>query len=508
MDNILSVLIFFPLLAGLLGFIVNKNSIHVYGIAVASIEFLLSLWLWMSFDDTHSGFQFVESIPLIREFGISYYIGVDGISLFIVIMATLMTLIGIIALDVKKNIKNLILTLLFLEVAMIGVFVALDAIMFYLFWEFSLVPMLYIIGAWGGDRRLYAAIKFFLYTFAGSLIMLVGMLYVAYIYHSVSGTWSFAITDWYALVLPLNVERWLFWAFFLGFAIKVPMFPFHTWLPYAHGQAPTVGSVILAAVLLKMGTYGFIRFSLPMFPDASVEYILPVATLAIIMIIYTAMVAYAQKDMKQVIAYSSVSHMGVIIIGTFAMNAEGITGSVFLMLSHGIVSGALFLLVGSIYDRRHTKLMSEFGGLASVMPKYALIYGIMLMASVGLPLTIGFVGEYLSLAGFFRVSPTMTVLAGSSIILGAVYMLSLYKKSFFGPVTNKANEVLSDLNAKELSALIPLVAIVIWLGIYPKPVLVPIDNSVKELVSFMHEKAQTPEAKKTIIVSKLNREAK
>jgi len=508
MDNILSVLIFFPLLAGLLGFIVNKNSIRVYGIAVASIEFLLSLWLWMSFDVNHAGFQFVESIPIIKEFGISYYIGVDGISLFIIIMATLMTLIGIVALEIKKDIKNLILTLLFLEVAMIGVFVALDAIIFYLFWEFSLVPMLYIIGAWGGDRRLYAAVKFFLYTFAGSLIMLVGMLYVAYVYHSVSGSWSFAITDWYALVLPLDVERWLFWAFFLGFAIKVPMFPFHTWLPYAHGQAPTVGSVILAAVLLKMGTYGFIRFSLPMFPDASVAYIVPIAIIAVIMIIYTAMVAYAQEDMKQVIAYSSVSHMGVIVIGTFAMNAEGITGSVFLMLSHGIVSGALFLLVGSIYDRRHTKLMSEFGGLASVMPKYAVIYGIMLMASVGLPLTIGFVGEYLSLAGFFRVSPTLTLLAGTSIIIGAVYMLTLYKRSFFGPVTNKANEALSDLNGKELSALIPLVAIVVWLGVYPKPVLVPIDNSVKALVNFMHEKAQTPEAKETIIVSKLKREAK
>ena len=508
MDGILTVLLFFPLLAGLLGFVVNKDSIRAYGIAVASIEFLLSLWLWMSFDVSHAGFQFVENIPLVSDFGISYYVGVDGISLFIIIMATLMTLIGIIALNIKKDIKNMIITLLFLEVAMIGVFISLDAIIFYLFWEFSLVPMLYIIGAWGGERRLYAAVKFFLYTFTGSLIMLVGMLYVAYVYHSVSGSWSFAITDWYALILPLDVEKWLFWAFLLGFAIKVPMFPFHTWLPYAHGQAPTVGSVILAAVLLKMGTYGFIRFSLPMFPDASVMFIPYVATLAIIMIIYTAMVAYAQEDMKQTIAYSSVSHMGVIIIGTFAMNAEGITGSVFLMLSHGIVSGALFLLVGSIYDRRHTKLMSEFGGLASVMPKYAVIYGIMLMASVGLPLTIGFVGEYLSLAGFYKISPVMTALAGTSIILGAVYMLNLYKRSFFGPVTNEANKKLNDLDGKELAALVPLVLIVIWLGVYPKPVLVPIDNSVKALTSFMHEKAQTKKAKATILVSKKNKEMK
>ena len=507
MNDILSVLIFFPLIAGILGLVVKEGSIRAYGISVAAVEFLLSLWMWFQFDSTDAGMQFVKRISIVPDFGISYYVGVDGISLFIVIMATLMTLIGIIALNIKKDIKNMILTLLFLEVAMVGVFVSLDAVIFYLFWEFSLVPMLYIIGAWGGDKRLYAAVKFFLYTFAGSLVMLVGMLYVAYVYQSVTGNWSFALTDWYSLVLPISVQKWLFWAFFLGFAIKVPMFPFHTWLPYAHGQAPTVGSVILAAVLLKMGTYGFVRFSLPMFPDASVMYITPVAILALIMIVYTAMVAYAQKDMKQVIAYSSVSHMGVIMLGIFAMNAEGISGSVFFMLSHGIVSGALFLLVGVIYDRRHTKLMSEFGGLASVMPNYALIFGIMMMASVGLPLTMGFVGEYLSLAGFFKVSPVMTLIGGTSIILGAVYMLSLYKRSFFGPVTHEANTVLKDLDAKELTALIPLVAIVIWLGVYPKPVLGPIDNSVKALISFMHEKAQTPEAKKTIVVSKSTKEA-
>ena len=507
MNDILSVLIFFPLVAGLLGLVVNEKSIRVYGISVAAAEFVLSLWLWFVFDAANGSMQFVRRVALVPDFGISYYVGVDGISLFIVIMATLMTLIGIIALSIKKDIKNMILTLLFLEMAMIGVFVSLDAILFYLFWEFSLVPMLYIIGAWGGELRLYAAIKFFIYTFAGSLIMLVGMLYVAYLYQSVTGTWSFALTDWYELVMPLSVQKWLFWAFFLGFAIKVPMFPFHTWLPYAHGQAPTVGSVILAAVLLKMGTYGFVRFSLPMFPDASVAYIVPVAVLSLIMIVYTAMVAYAQKDMKQVIAYSSVSHMGVIMLGVFAMNAEGITGSVFFMLSHGIVSGALFLLVGVIYDRRHTKLMSEFGGLASVMPNYALIFGVMMMASVGLPLTMGFVGEYLSLAGFFKVSPIMALIGGTSIIVGAVYMLSLYKRSFFGPVTHEANRSLKDLNGKELTALVPLVAIVIWLGIYPKPILVPIDNSVKVLVNFMHEKAQTPQAKQTIRVSNSAKEA-
>ncbi|MDD3592022.1 MAG: NADH-quinone oxidoreductase subunit M [Sulfurovum sp.] len=508
MDYILSILVFFPAIAALLGFVIDKDSARVYGVTVAAIEFFLSLWLWFSFDGTNAGMQFVELIPVIPDFGVNYYLGVDGISLFIILMTTMMTLIGIMSLSVKENVKNMIITLLFLEMTMVGVFVSLDAIIFYLFWELSLVPMLYIIGAWGGSLRVYAAVKFFLYTFAGSLIMLVGMLFMAYTYQSLTGVWSFALTDWYALVLPVNYQMWLFAAFFIGFAIKVPMFPFHTWLPYAHGQAPTIGSVILAAVLLKMGTYGFVRFSLPLFPDAAVIWITPIAVLSIIMIIYTAMVAYAQKDMKQVIAYSSVSHMGIVMLGIFAMNAEGIGGSVFQMLSHGIVSGALFMLVGVIYDRRHTKMMDEFGGIAAVMPKYAVIFGIMLMASVGLPLTIGFVGEFLVLVGFYQVSPIMTILAGTSIIIGSVYMLSLFKKSFFGPVTKEENKNLKDLDAKETWSLVPLVAIVVWLGIYPKPILDPIDNSVKAMLNFMDEKAITQEAKDMIHVAKSTKEAK
>jgi len=502
MENILSILVFFPAVAGLLGFVVDKESARAYGITVAAIEFLLSLWLWFSFDTTNAGMQFVEMIPLIPDMGISYYLGADGISLFIILMTTLMTLVGMASMGETKNIKNMIVTLLFLEMTMVGVFVALDAIIFYLFWELSLVPMLYIIGAWGGPLRVYASIKFFLYTFTGSLIMLVGMLFVAYLYHSLTGVWSFAITDWYALILPVDYQLWLFAAFFIGFAIKVPMFPFHTWIPYAHGQAPTIGSVILAAVLLKMGTYGFVRFSLPMFPDASVMAITPIAVLSLIMVIYTAMIAYAQKDVKQVVAYSSVSHMGIIMLGLFAMNAEGLSGSVFQMLSHGIVSGALFMLVGMIYERRHTKLMSEFGGLAAVMPKFAIIFGIMLMAAVGLPLTIGFVGEFLVLLGFYQVSPMMTILAGTSIILGAVYMLRVMKFTFFGPLDKEENKKLKDLNARETWSLIPLVAIVIWLGVYPKPVLGPIDNSVNALLVFMDEKAITEEAKDMIKVSK------
>lgn len=499
LDHILSILIFFPALAAMLGFVVHKESMRSYGVAVATIEFMLSLWLWYAFDSTASGMQFMEQIALVPTFGINYIVGVDGISLFIIVLASFFTMIGIASLSSDtKDIKNMIITLLFLQMTMAGVFAALDAIVFYLFWELSLVPMLYIIGAWGGPLRIYASVKFFLYTFAGSLVMLVGMLFMAYFYFQATGEWSFAILDWYRLILPENFQIWLFVAFFMGFAIKVPMFPFHTWLPYAHGQAPTIGSVILAAILLKMGTYAFIRFSLPLFPDASVYFMYPIAVLSIIMIIYTAMVAYAQKDVKQVVAYSSVSHMGVIVLGTFALNVEGISGSIFLMLAHGVVSGALFFLVGVIYDRRHTKYMSEFGGLAHVMPRYATIFGLMLMASVGLPLTINFVGEFLSLLGFYKQSHILTLLAGTAIIVGAIYMLAAYKKMFFGVITKDENRHLKDVNKRELFALIPLVIITVWLGIYPKPVLGTINTSVESVVSLMHEKAQTQEAKMRI----------
>jgi len=499
MEHILSILIFFPAIAAVMAFVVNKESIRTYGITVTAIEFILSAYLWYAFDGNNAGMQFAEFIPLISQYGISYNLGVDGISLFLVVMTTFMTMIAIIGLTETRDLKNLIITVLFLEMTMVGVFVALDAIVFYVFWELSLVPMLYIVGAWGGNLRIYASIKFFLYTFFGSLIMLVGMLYLAYVYQQTTGTWSFNLMDWNMLMLPYDMQMWLFIAFFAGFAIKVPMVPFHTWLPYAHGQAPTIGSVILAAVLLKMGTYGFIRFSLPLFPDASVAMMIPMGVLGVIAIIYTAMVAYAQEDMKQVVAYSSVSHMGVIILGTFALNPEGIGGSIFLMISHGIVSGALFMLVGVIYDRRHTKMINQFGGLAKVMPMYALVFGIMLMASVGLPLTIGFVGEFLSLLGYFKVSPVLTVLAGLTIILGAVYMLVLYKKTFFGPITNPVNEKLQDIKGREVAALVPLVMLVVYLGVYPKPILEPVDNSVKQLIQVMHIKAVTPEAKAKIV---------
>lgn len=485
MEYILVFIVFFPALAGFLGFLMDEKSIRVYGITIAFMEFILTIVLVCIFDYSIAGIQLPSSFSILESYGINLIVGVDGISLFLVVLSSFITLIALIGLGEAQKVKNLILSILFLEMTMMGVFLSLDMIIFYLFWELSLIPMLYIIGAWGAGLRIYAAVKFFLYTFAGSVFMLVAILYFAYMYHDTTGIWSFYLYDWYLLEIPFGIQVWLFGAFFLAFAVKTPMFPFHTWLPYAHGQAPTVGSVILAAVLLKMGTYGLVRFLLPLFPDATVYFLIPVAILAVIMVIYAALVAFAQDDMKQVIAYSSISHMGIIVLGVFSLNVEGVTGSIFFMISHGIVSGALFILVGVIYDRRHTKDMNEFGGLADVMPKYATIYAIVLMASVGLPLTSGFVGEFLSLIGFFKVSFILAALGGTGIILGAIYMLRLYRKSFFGEVTNSKNKILKDLNAKELSALVPLVIVIIFLGIYPKPILSPIENSVKQTINTM-----------------------
>jgi len=378
MENILSMLIFFPAAAATVGFMIHKDSMRQFGVVVTIVEFVLALLLWNEFDSSVAQMQFVQTLPLISSYGINYVVGVDGVSLFLIIMITFMTMIAVIGLTEKRAVKNLIITILYLEMTMVGVFVSLDLIMFYIFWELTLIPMFYIIGFWGAEKRFKAAIKFFLYTFIGSLIMLIGMLYFGYIYHETTGVWSFNLLDWYSVVLPFDVQLWLFIAFFFGFAVKVPMFPFHTWLPLAHSQAPTIGSIVLAAVLLKMETYGFIRFSLPLFPDASVYFMPFMATLGIIAIIYTAMVAYAQEDMKQMIAYSSISHMGVIILGVFALNAEGISGAVFLMIGHGVVSGALFMSVGVLYDRRKTKMIKEFGGLAKNMPMFALVYAVVL----------------------------------------------------------------------------------------------------------------------------------
>lgn len=495
MENILSMLIFFPAAAATVGFLIHKDSMRQYGVVVTVVEFILALLLWYHFDSSVAGMQFVQTLPLIPTMGINFVAGVDGVSLFLIVMITFMTMISIIGLTEKRNVKNLIITMLYLQMTMVGVFVALDVIMFYIFWELTLIPMFYIIGFWGAEKRFYAAIKFFLYTFTGSVIMLIGMLYFGYVYHEATGVWSFNLLDWYGAVLPFDVQLWLFIAFFFGFAVKVPMIPFHTWLPIAHGQAPTIGSIILAAVLLKMETYGFIRFSLPLFPDASVYFMWFMAGLGIIAIIYTAMLAYAQEDMKQMIAYSSVSHMGVIILGVFALNVEGITGAVYLMIGHGIVSGALFMSVGVLYDRRKTKMIKEFGGLAHNMPMFALVYAIVLMASIGLPLTIGFIGEFLSLLGFFKASPILAFIASLTIVLSAIYMLAMYKRTFFGRLTNPKNKDLKDIFGREAVALFSLVALIIALGIYPKVILDPLNTTVKHLTQVMQIKAVNQDTK-------------
>lgn len=502
MEYILSLVIAFPFVCALCA-IVLKENLKAFGIIASSVELGLCLLLWWLFDPSLIGFQFIHERKLIPSFGVSYLVGLDGISLFLVILSAFISLIGFIYLNEKNNLKNLVISLLFLEGICIGVFSALDAILFYIFWELSLVPMLYIIGAWGSGEKIYAAVKFFIYTFFGSLLMLLGIIFTAYFNFTTSGVWSFNLLFWLENgSIPLGLQAWLFLAFFAGFAIKVPLFPFHTWLPYAHGQAPTIGSIILAAILLKMGTYGFLRFSLPLFPDASLNAVLPIAILSLIMIIYGAAVALAQKDAKQVVAYSSISHMGIIMLGIFALNAQGIAGASVFMLSHGVISGALFMLVGFIYERRHTKELAQFGGIAKVMPKYGAIFGFMIMASAGLPLTMGFVGEFLSLLGFFATHPILAAIGGVSIILGAVYMLVLFARIFYGRLNNPLNLGLLDLNARELCAIVPLVLVVAWLGIYPKPILNPINNGSLGVLSLMQNRAVSDKTREFLNVPK------
>ena len=480
MEYFLSLVIFFPAVAGILGFLIDEASIKTYAVTMSFIEFVLSLVLWVFYEPAE-GIAFSVLHPFVSEYGISYFVGLDGISLFLVILSTLITFLALLSLSIKERVKNLIICILFLEMTMVGVFAALDAI--------SLIPMLYIIGAWGSGKRIYAAVKFFIYTFLGSMFLLVGLVAMSYLYHEATGEYSFNILDWQSLSLPLSTQIPLFLAFSVAFAIKTPCFPFHTWLPYAHGQAPTIGSVLLAAVLLKMGTYGFVRFSLPMFPDASVHFSGMMCAVAIVMVIYASFIAFAQKDVKQVVAYSSIAHMGVIMLGIFSMSAEGVSGAVFLMISHGIVSGGLFMLVGFLYDRRHTKLFSEFGGLARVMPLYAFCFCVVLLGSIGLPLTIGFVGEFLSLAGIFKISFSYALLGGCGIIMGAIYSMSLYKKTFFGAIVHEENKKLSDLNKTELCSIVPICVLVVALGVAPNLMLKHIDASVAQSLQTMFDKA-------------------
>ena len=493
--HILSWILFTPVIGAIVLLFVPRewdNAQRVIGNVFGMLGFVVSLPLIWRFQIGTPGYQFRESYDWIPSIGAHYSLGIDGISFLLVMLTTILGAISILsswsAIQTRK--KEYYILFLLLQTGMLGVFMALDFFLFYLFWEVMLVPMYFLIGVWGSDRRLYAAIKFFLYTLAGSVLMLLAILALYYRAHEVAGAgapYTFDIPTLLGAVPQFStaLQRLLFWGFFFAFAIKVPMFPFHTWLPDAHTEAPTAGSVILAGVLLKMGTYGFIRFSLPLLPTDAVarQHIINILmVLSIVGIIYGALVCMMQKDMKKLIAYSSVSHLGFCTLGIFALNPHGLSGSVIQQINHGISTGALFLIIGVLYERRHTRLISEFGGLSTPMPNFAAIYLIATLSSLGLPLLNGFIGEFTILSGIFQVNTSWTAWAVVGIVLGAAYLLWLYQRVMFGPVTNPANEHLPDLNMREYATLIPLVLLAFWIGIYPKPLFRVLDAPVRQIV--------------------------
>jgi NADH-quinone oxidoreductase subunit M len=485
---LLSLILYTPLAGALILLFVNKqNETLIKWIAnvFAFAGFVVSIPLWFWYDPTNPQFQFVEQHTWIPSIGAQYLLGVDGFASLLILLATMMGCIAVLSswTAIHERLKEYYIFLLVLQTGMIGAFVSLDFLLFFLFWEVMLVPMYFLIGIWGSDRRLYSAIKFFLYTLVGSVVMLLGILALYFHYQTVTGVYTFDITKYYDLNVPFNLQWWIFLAFFLGFAIKVPMFPFHTWLPDAHTDAPTAGSVILAAVLLKMGTYGFIRFSLPILPEASRHFVPMMIGLSIVGIVYGALVAMAQRDWKRLVAYSSVSHMAMVMLGMFALNPVGITGSIIQQINHGISTGALFLIVGIVYERRHTRQISEYGGLSKVMPVYAAIFLVMTMSSIGLPTLNGFIGELLILQGAFVASKVWAAFAASGVVLGAAYMLWLYQRTMFGKVENPKNEHLPDLNLREIVTFAPLIALAVWIGLYPAPFLRRIETSVNKVVA-------------------------
>jgi NADH-quinone oxidoreductase subunit M len=442
------------------------------------VVFAISLVLWVRFDVSESGFQFQESLAWLPEFDVGYRMGVDGISVLFVLLSTALTPICILASweAITSRVREYMLAFLVLETMMVGMFCAQDFIVFYMFFEGVLIPMFLIIGVWGGPRRVYASFKFFLYTLAGSILMLLALLAIWY------STGTTDIARLMTAEFPARMQFWLFLAFFASFAVKVPMWPVHTWLPDAHVEAPTAGSVILAGVLLKMGAYGFLRFSVPMLPDASAKLAPLMFALGVIAVIYTSLVALAQTDMKKLIAYSSIAHMGVVVIGIFTFNAQGIQGALFQMLSHGVVSAALFLCVGVVYDRMHSRDIDRYGGLASRMPAYAVVFMLFTMASIGLPGTAGFVGEFLVLVGAFKVSIWLALLGSMGMILGAGYMLYLYRRVIFGALTKDDLKRILDLSPREIAIFAPLVLLTLWMGVYPSSFTQFFDASVRAMV--------------------------
>ena len=488
-QHLLSIVLFAPL-AGMLVLLFIPSSaktvIKLWANLVAFACFLISLPLVTRFDNKALGYQMVERADWIPSLGAKYLIGIDGISLLLVMLTTVVSFLAILSSwnAIEDRLKEYYAMFLLLETGMIGVFLSLDFFLFYVFWELVLVPMYFIIGVWGGPRKLYAAIKFFLYTLSGSVLMLLGILTLYFKYHDQFGVYTFEIADLMKLNLPLGVQQWVFWAFFIGFAIKVPMFPFHTWLPDAHVEAPTAGSVILASVLLKMGTYGFLRFSLPLLPQASVDgtIVKTLAVLSIVGILYGALVSLMQHDWKKLIAYSSVSHLGFCTLGIFALNPNGIAGSVIQQINHGISTGMLFLIIGIIYERRHTREIYEYGGLAHVMPKYAIVFAFAMLSSAGLPLLNGFVGEFTIMQGAFEANRAWAAFSVAGVILGAAYLLWLYQRTMLGQITNGKNLHLRDLSFREMAVFAPFIVWAIWIGIYPKPYFDVLEKPVQQIV--------------------------
>ena len=487
MTHLLSIILFLPLAGALLLLLVsrrNENAIRWIANITALLGFVVSIPLWFVYNPQDPQFQLQERAPWIPSIGAEYFLGVDGFSALLILLTTMMGFIAVLSswTAITERVKEYYIFLLLLQTGMLGAFMSLDFLLFFLFWEVMLVPMYFLIGIWGSDRRLYSAIKFFLYTLVGSVVMLLGILALYFSYHTTTGVWTFDVTRYHQFNFDPGLQWWVFLAFFFGFAIKVPMFPFHTWLPDAHTDAPTAGSVILAAVLLKMGTYGFLRFSLPILPDASKSFVWMIVALSIVGIVYGALVALAQRDWKRLVAYSSVSHMAMVMLGMFALNPVGITGSIVQQLNHGISTGALFLIVGIVYERRHTREISEYGGLSKVMPVYAAVFLIMTMSSIGLPTLNGFIGELLILQGVFVASKVWAAFAASGVVLGAAYMLYLYQRTMFGRVENPKNERLLDLNIREFVTFAPLLALAVWIGLYPAPFLNRLNTSVAHIM--------------------------
>ncbi len=477
--NLLSIIVFLPLVFGLIVSLANNEKmVKVLALTFAIIEFLFTLLLFKNFSPDKTGLQLVEWAPWIPTYGINYFLGIDGISLWLIVLTNFLMPVTILGSwnSIDNRIKAFHVNMFVLQTAMLGTFLAMDSILFYVFWELSLIPMYFIIGIWGGQRRIYATVKFFIYTMAGSVLMLAGIIYLMMLTQATGGQMSASFLDFYRLEIPfiggrfLNPQTLLFFAFALAFCFKVPLFPFHTWLPDAHVEAPTPGSVILAAVMLKMGTYGLLRLAIPLFPDAAVYWSWLFIILALSGIIYGALVAMVQTDIKKLVAYSSVSHMGYVILGLFAFNIYGVTGGFYQMLNHGISTGALFLLVGMIYERTHSREISKYGGLASALPLFTIGFFIITLTSIAVPFTNGFIGEFLILMGAFSSSYVYGAIASLGVVLGAAYMLWMFKKVFWGEkghLVSDSHHPLKDLSVREFAVLIPMIVVAFWMGLFP-----------------------------------------